>query len=60
MSKRITITDNEITALKSLLNGVLNNYYANAPEDMDFDSFEETINFELEKMSLTSLLKKIS
>lgn len=60
MSKRITITDNEITALKSLLNGVLNNYYANAPEDMDFDDFEEAIRFEMEKTSLTSLLKKIS
>ena len=59
MSKRITITDNEITALKSLLNGVLNNYYANDPEDMDFDDFEEAIRFEMEKTSLTSLLKKL-
>lgn len=61
MSKRITITDDEQTALKGLLEDVLNTYYSDASyNEVEFLDFGAESDYLMERLALNSLLKKIT
>lgn len=61
MRKRITITDDEQTALKGLLEEALNGYYSDASyNEMKFNDFNAESDYLMERLALKSLLKKIT